>query len=69
VLGAVRRAKATVDCIEPRHVVLYFHGGVYVLGDAFSAAGLAAEVARRTEAVVYSLDLDRAGRLQAAHLA
>jgi len=27
-LGNVRTAEITVDGIEPRHVVLYFHGGV-----------------------------------------
>ncbi|HEX3512434.1 MAG TPA: alpha/beta hydrolase, partial [Trebonia sp.] len=42
--------------IEPRHVVLYFHGGVYVLGDAFQAADLAAQVGRRTSARVFSVD-------------
>ncbi|MFJ9376566.1 alpha/beta hydrolase [Streptomyces sp. NPDC101455] len=34
----------------------YFHGGVYVLGDAASAAGLASQVGRRTSAKVYSVD-------------
>jgi epsilon-lactone hydrolase len=49
-LGGVGAAEITIDGIEPRHVVLYFHGGVYVLGDAFQAAGLAAQVGRRTRA-------------------
>ena len=31
-LGGVPTAEITVDGIEPRHVVLYFHGGVYVTG-------------------------------------
>src|SRR3954453_6331132 len=30
-LGGVPTAEITVDGIEPRHVVLYFHGGVYVM--------------------------------------
>jgi acetyl esterase/lipase len=55
-LGGVPTAEITVDGIEPRHVVLYFHGGVYVLGDAFQAAGLAAQVGRRTRATVISVD-------------
>ncbi len=55
-LGAVPTAEITVDGIEPRHVVLYFHGGVYVLGDAFLAAGLASQVGRRTRARVISVD-------------
>jgi len=55
-LGGVPTAEITVDGIEPRHVVLYFHGGVYVLGDAFQAADLAAQVGRRTGARVFSVD-------------
>src|SRR6266705_285074 len=39
----------------PRHVVLYFHGGVYVLGDAFQAADLASQVGRRKRATVISV--------------
>ncbi|MFD3586113.1 alpha/beta hydrolase [Streptomyces sp. NPDC058683] len=55
-LGGVPTTEITVDGVEPRHVVLYFHGGVYVLGDAISAAGLAAQVGRRTGARVFSVD-------------
>jgi len=55
-LGGVPTAEITADGIEPRHVILYFHGGVYVLGDAFQAAGLASQVGRRTRATVISLD-------------
>jgi monoterpene epsilon-lactone hydrolase len=55
-LGGVPVAEVTVDGVEPRHVVLYFHGGVYVLGDAVQAAGLAAQIGRRTQAKVISVD-------------
>ena len=55
-LGGVPTAEITVDGIEPRRVVLYFHGGVYVMGDAFLAADLASEVGRRTHAKVISVD-------------
>jgi epsilon-lactone hydrolase len=55
-LGGVPTAEITVEGIEPRHVILYFHGGVYVLGDAFQAAGLAAQIGRRTRAKVISVD-------------
>ena len=55
-LGGVPVAEVTVDGVEPRHVVLYFHGGVYVLGDAVQAAGLAAQIGRRTRAKVISVD-------------
>ncbi|MDH6218056.1 alpha/beta hydrolase [Streptomyces pseudovenezuelae] len=55
-LGGVPVCEITVDGVEPRHAVLYFHGGVYVLGDALSAAGLASQVGRRTDARVFSVD-------------
>jgi acetyl esterase/lipase len=55
-LGGVPTAEITIDGTGPRHVVLYFHGGVYAIGDAFQAAGLAAQIARRTDATVISVD-------------
>jgi monoterpene epsilon-lactone hydrolase len=55
-LGGVPTAEITVDGIEPRHVVLYFHAGVYVMGDASLTADLASQVGRRTEAKVISVD-------------
>ncbi|MFJ6086928.1 alpha/beta hydrolase [Streptomyces sp. NPDC092369] len=55
-LGGVPVTEITVEGVEPRHVVLYFHGGVYVLGDALSAAGLASQVGRRTGAKAFSVD-------------
>jgi len=55
-LDGVPTAEITVDEIEPRHVVLYFHGGVYVICDAFLAADLASQVGRRTQAKVISVD-------------
>jgi len=54
-LGGVPTAEITTAGTRPRHVVLYFHGGVYVLGDAASAAGLAAQIARRTQATAISV--------------
>ena len=55
-LGGIPTAEIIVDGVEPRHVVLYFHGGVYVMGDAFLAADLASQVGRRTRAKVISVD-------------
>jgi acetyl esterase/lipase len=55
-LGGVPTAEITVDGSEPRHIVLYFHGGVYVISDAFLAAGLASQIGRRTRAKVISVD-------------
>jgi acetyl esterase/lipase len=54
-LGGVPTAEITIDGIEPRHVVLYFHGGVYVLGGAAQAAGLASQVGRQAGAKVISV--------------
>src|SRR5258707_3583959 len=55
-MDAAPTSEITIDGIEPRRVVLYFHGGVYVLGDAFQAANLASQVGRRTRAKVISVD-------------
>jgi epsilon-lactone hydrolase len=55
-LGGVPTAEITVDVIDPRHVVLHFHGGARVISDAFLAAGLASQIGRRTEAKVISVD-------------
>jgi len=55
-LGGVPTAEVTVDGVEPRNLVLYDHGGGYVMGDAFLAADLASQVGRRTDAKVISVD-------------
>ena len=55
-LGSVPAAEITVGGAGTRHVVLYFHGGVYVLGSAVQAAGLASQVGRQTGAKVISVD-------------
>ena len=55
-LGGVPTAEVMVEGIEPRHTVLYFHGGVYVMGSAFQSADLASQVARRISAMAISVD-------------
>jgi acetyl esterase/lipase len=55
-LGGVPVAEITVDRVEPRHVVLYFHGGANVLGGASQTADLASQVRQRTRAKVISVD-------------
>jgi epsilon-lactone hydrolase len=55
-LGAVPTTEIRVDGIDARHVVLYFHGGVYALGGAEDPVGLASAIGRRTSAVVKSVD-------------
>jgi acetyl esterase/lipase len=52
----VPTAEITIDGIQPRHVILYFHGGVYALGEASDPAGLASQIGRRTSAIVISVD-------------
>jgi acetyl esterase/lipase len=55
-LGSVPTAEITVDGVEPRHIVLYFHGGVYVMGDASASADLASQIGRRIHAKAISVD-------------
>src|SRR5690348_2581098 len=55
-LAGVPTAEITVDGIEPRNVVFYFHAGVYVMGEASLTADLASQVGRRTQAKVISVD-------------
>jgi monoterpene epsilon-lactone hydrolase len=55
-LGGVPAADITIDGIDPHHVVLYFHGGVYVVGDALQSADLASQIGRRAQARLISLD-------------
>ena len=55
-LGDVRTAEITIDGIESRRAIVYFHSGVYVISDAFIEAGLASEVGRRLQARVVSVD-------------
>jgi monoterpene epsilon-lactone hydrolase len=55
-LGSVPTAEITVDGVEPRHIVLYFHGGVYVMGDASASADLASQIGRRIRAKAISVD-------------
>ena len=55
-LGGVPASCIAIDGIEPRHVVLYLHGGVYVLEDALQSADLASQIGRRTQASAISLD-------------
>lgn len=55
-LGGVPVVTVTVDGITPTGTILYFHGGAYALGTAALAAGLAAQLARRSGARAISVD-------------
>jgi monoterpene epsilon-lactone hydrolase len=54
-LGSVPTAEITVDGVDPRHIVLYLHGGVYVMGDASASADLASQIGRRIGAKAISV--------------
>jgi epsilon-lactone hydrolase len=55
-VGGVDAVEVTVDGIDSANVILYFHGGVYVIGSADSSVPLVADLARRTNAKVISVD-------------
>ncbi len=54
--AAVPTAEITVAGVEPRNLLLYFHGGAYVLGSPGLTAELASQVGRRIEARTISVD-------------
>jgi monoterpene epsilon-lactone hydrolase len=55
-VGGVDAIEVTVDGIDSANVILYFHGGVYVIGSAETSVPLVADLARRTNAKVISVD-------------
>jgi monoterpene epsilon-lactone hydrolase len=55
-VGGVNAVEVTVDDVDASNVVLYFHGGVYVIGSADSSVPLVADLSRRTKAKVISVD-------------
>jgi epsilon-lactone hydrolase len=55
-VGGVDVVEVTVDGGESANVILYFHGGVYVIGSADSSVPLVADLARRTNAKAISVD-------------
>jgi epsilon-lactone hydrolase len=55
-LGGIDVLEIGIDGVTPEATLLWFHGGVYVLGSARTSAGLASDVARRTRTKVISVD-------------
>ncbi|MDV7217280.1 alpha/beta hydrolase [Streptomyces prunicolor] len=55
-LGGVPVVTVETPTTDPASVLLYLHGGAYVIGSAADAAGLAAEVSRRTGARAVCVD-------------
>ena len=55
-VGGVDAVEVAVDGNDSANVILYFHGGLYVIGSANASLPLAADLARRTSAKVVSVD-------------
>lgn len=55
-IGGVGAIEVTAPGADADTVILYFHGGVYVIGSAATSVPLVAELARRTGARVITLD-------------
>src|ERR1700704_4367563 len=55
-VGAVDAVEVTVQGRGTRNVILYFHGGVYVIGTAAASVPLVSDLARRTSAKAVTVD-------------
>ena len=55
-IGGVAGVEVTIDGIESENVILYFHGGVYVIGTASASVPLVGDLVRRAGAKAITLD-------------
>jgi acetyl esterase/lipase len=55
-IGGVGAVEVTIQGSEASNVILYFHGGVYVIGSAATSVALVADLARRAGARAITLD-------------
>ena len=55
-IGGVSGIEVTAPDADAEVVILYLHGGVYVIGSAATSVPLVAELARRTSATIVTLD-------------
>jgi acetyl esterase/lipase len=55
-LGGVDAIEVSISGTDSSNVILYFHGGVYVIGSADATVPLASDLARRSNAKVISVD-------------
>ena len=55
-IGGVDAVEVTVQGRDADNVILYFHGGVYVIGSAATSVPLVADLARRTGAKAVTVD-------------
>jgi acetyl esterase/lipase len=55
-LGGVDTVEVTLDGADAANVILYFHGGVYVIGTAAASVPLVGELVRRTGVKAFTVD-------------
>jgi monoterpene epsilon-lactone hydrolase len=55
-VGGIGAIEVTIDGTDSADVILYFHGGVYVIGSAAASVPLVADLARRTATKVITVD-------------
>jgi epsilon-lactone hydrolase len=55
-VGGVDGVEVTIQGNAAENVILYFHGGVYVIGTAAASVPLVSELVRRTDAKAITLD-------------
>jgi epsilon-lactone hydrolase len=55
-IGGVSAVEVTISGIETANTILYFHGGVYVIGSAASTVPLVSDLARRARARAVTVD-------------
>jgi acetyl esterase/lipase len=55
-IGGVSGVEVTIRGTDAANVILYFHGGVYVIGSAATSVPLVSDLARRTGAKAVTLD-------------
>ena len=55
-IGGVNGIEVTISGTDAENVILYFHGGVYVIGSAATSVPLVSDLARRTGAKAVTLD-------------
>jgi epsilon-lactone hydrolase len=55
-IGGVAGVEVTIQGNEAENVILYFHGGVYVIGSASSSVPLVSDLVRRTGAKAITVE-------------
>jgi len=55
-IGGVGAVEVTVGGVDATNVILYFHGGVYVIGSAAGSVPLVSDLSRRTDAKAFTVE-------------